>query len=311
MRLTLPLIVRGPLGGPGDPGPPTDKGADSREEARPQSGFWRRFRHQPFALGGLAFLLLVIVAAIFAPLIAPYPPDLQNLNITNAGPSGLHWLGTDDLGRDMLSRLMVGGRLSLSVGLGSVLLALVSGVPFGLLSGYLGGAVDEVLMRLIDSLMALPALVLALTITAVLGPGLLNAMLAIAVVAMPTFTRLVRGQVMAIKQREYVDAAIAVGAHPRRVVLRHILPNVASPVIVQASLGVGFAIITESSVSFIGLGAQPPTATWGSMVQVGFQYLETAPWFALAPACMIFLMVLAFTMLGEGLRTALDPATHG
>jgi ABC-type dipeptide/oligopeptide/nickel transport system permease subunit len=191
-----------------------------------------------------------------------------------------------------------------------VLLAVIVGLPLGLLSGYLGGLVDEVLMRLIDSLMALPALVLALTITAVLGPGLLNAMLAIAVVAMPTFTRLVRGQVMAIKQREYVDAAIAVGVRPLRVALRHILPNVASPVIVQASLGVGFAIITESSVSFIGLGAQPPTATWGSMVQVGFQYLETAPWFALAPACMIFAAVLAFTMLGEGLRTTLDPATH-
>jgi ABC-type dipeptide/oligopeptide/nickel transport system permease subunit len=250
--------------------------------------------------------LLVLVG----PALDRYGPDGIDDMAMLQGPTTIHWLGTDDLGRDVLSRLMVGGRLSLSVGLGSVMLALLCGVPLGLLSGYLGGLVDEVLMRLIDSLMALPALVLALTITAVLGPGLLNAMLAISVVAMPTFTRLVRGQVMATKQREYIDAAIAVGVRPLRVVLRHILPNVASPVIVQASLGVGFAIITESSVSFIGLGAQPPTATWGSMVQVGFQYLETAPWFALAPATMIFLAVLAFTMLGEGLRTALDPATH-
>lgn len=271
----------------------------------------RRLVGDRLALVGLLVLIPVVLLVLVGPALDRYGPDAIDDMAMLQAPTGAHWLGTDDLGRDMLSRLMVGGRLSLSVGLGSVLLALVSGVPFGLLSGYLGGAVDEVLMRLIDSLMALPALVLALTITAVLGPGLLNAMLAIAVVAMPTFTRLVRGQVMAIKQREYVDAAIAVGAHPRRVVLRHILPNVASPVIVQASLGVGFAIITESSVSFIGLGAQPPTATWGSMVQVGFQYLETAPWFALAPACMIFLVVLAFTMLGEGLRTALDPATHG
>jgi ABC-type dipeptide/oligopeptide/nickel transport system permease subunit len=270
----------------------------------------RRLAGDRLALIGLLVLIPVVLLVLVGPALDRYGPDAIDDMAMLQAPTGAHWLGTDDLGRDMLSRLMVGGRLSLSVGLGSVLLALVSGVPLGLLSGYLGGLVDEILMRLIDSLMALPALVLALTITAVLGPGLLNAMLAIAVVAMPTFTRLVRGQVMAIKHREYVDAAVAVGVRPLRVVLRHILPNVASPVIVQASLGVGFAIITESSVSFIGLGAQPPTATWGSMVQVGFQYLETAPWFALAPACMIFLVVLAFTMLGEGLRTALDPATH-
>jgi ABC-type dipeptide/oligopeptide/nickel transport system permease subunit len=270
----------------------------------------RRLAGDRLALIGLLVLIPVVLLVLVGPALDRYGPDAIDDMAMLQAPTGAHWLGTDDLGRDMLSRLMVGGRLSLSVGLGSVLLALVSGVPLGLVSGYLGGLIDEVLMRLIDSLMALPALVLALTITAVLGSGLLNAMLAIAVVAIPTFTRLVRGQVMAIKQREFVDAAIAVGVHPLRVVLRHILPNVASPVIVQASLGVGFAIITESSVSFIGLGAQPPTATWGSMVQVGFQYLETTPWFALAPACMIFLSVLAFTMLGEGLRTALDPATH-
>jgi ABC-type dipeptide/oligopeptide/nickel transport system permease subunit len=270
----------------------------------------RRLAGDRLALVGLLVLIPVVLLVLVGPALDRYGPDAIDDMAMLQAPTGAHWLGTDDLGRDMLSRLMVGGRLSLSVGVGSVLLALVSGVPLGLLSGYLGGLVDEVLMRLIDSLMALPALVLALTITAVLGPGLLNAMLAISVVAMPTFTRLVRGQVMATKQREYIDAAIAVGVRPLRVVLRHILPNVASPVIVQASLGVGFAIITESSVSFIGLGAQPPTATWGSMVQVGFQYLETAPWFALAPACMIFAAVLAFTMLGEGLRTTLDPATH-
>ena len=270
----------------------------------------RRLASDRLALVGLLVLIPVVLVVLVGPALDRYGPDAIDDMAMLQAPTGAHWLGTDDLGRDMLSRLMVGGRLSLSVGLGSVLLALVSGVPLGLLSGYLGGLVDEVLMRLIDSLMALPALVLALTITAVLGPGLPNAMLAIAVVAMPTFTRLVRGQVMAIKQREYVDAAIAVGVRPLRVALRHIMPNVASPVIVQGSLGVGFAIITESSVSFIGLGAQPPTATWGSMVQVGFQYLETAPWFALAPACMIFAAVLAFTMLGEGLRTTLDPATH-
>jgi ABC-type dipeptide/oligopeptide/nickel transport system permease subunit len=166
------------------------------------------------------------------------------------------------------------------------------------------------MMRLIDSLMALPPLVLALTITAVLGPGLLNTMLAIGIVSVPVFTRLVRGQVIVVRQREFISAAIAIGVRPPRMLLRHILPNTATPAIVQASLSIGFAIITESSVSFIGLGAQPPTATWGSMVQVGFQYLEIAPWLAAAPAVAIFLAVLAFTMLGEGLRSVLDPISR-
>jgi len=270
----------------------------------------QRLVRDRLTLVGLLLLAPLGVLVLIGPLLGRYGPDAIDAMAMLQPPTDAHWLGTDDLGRDVLARLMAGGQLSLSVGLGAVLLAVVVGLPLGLLSGYLGGVVDEVMMRLIDSLMALPPLVLALTITAVLGSGLLNAMLAIAVVAVPTFTRLVRGQVISVKQREYVAAAVAVGVRPLGVVARHILPNIASPVIVQASLGVGFAMITESSLSFIGLGAQPPTATWGSMVQVGFQYLETAPWLALAPACMIFLAVLAFTMLGEGLRGALDPASR-
>jgi ABC-type dipeptide/oligopeptide/nickel transport system permease subunit len=271
---------------------------------------WRLLVRERLTLIGLLLLIPMGVVTVLGPLVGPYGPDTMDYVAMLQPPTAVHWLGTDDLGRDVLTRLMVGGQLSLSVGVGAVLLAVSVGLPLGLLSGYLGGVVDEVTMRLIDSLMALPPLVLALTITAVLGSGLLNAMLAIAVVAVPTFTRLVRGQVISVKQREYVAAAVAVGVRPLGVVVRHILPNIASPVIVQASLGVGFAIITESSVSFIGLGAQPPTATWGSMVQVGFQYLETSPWLAGAPAGMIFFAVLAFTMLGEGLRGALDPASR-
>jgi ABC-type dipeptide/oligopeptide/nickel transport system permease subunit len=271
----------------------------------------RRLLQDRLTLIGLLLLIPMGTLILVGPLVGPYGPDEIDYLAMLQAPTGVHWLGADDLGRDVLTRVMVGGRLSLSVGLGSVLLALLAGVPLGLLTGYLGGVIDEMIMRLIDSLLALPPLVLALTITAVLGPGLMNAMLAIAIVAIPTFTRLVRGQVIAVKQQEFVAAAVAVGVHPLGVVLRHILPNIANPVIVQASLGVGFAIITESSVSFIGLGAQPPTATWGSMVQVGFQYLETAPWLALAPAVMIFLAVLAFTLLGEGLRGALDPQSRG
>jgi peptide/nickel transport system permease protein len=222
-------------------------------------------------------------------------------------PSATHLLGTDDLGRDLFSRLMYGARLSLAVSTMAVALALAIGLPLGLVSGYAGGWIDEVLMRLLDSAMALPPLVLALTIAAVLGTGLLNAMIAIAIVSVPTFARLVRGQVLSLKHNDYVTAAHSVGVPGWLILFRHILPNVLNPVIVQATLGIGFAIITESSLSFIGLGAQPPTSTWGSMVQVGFQYLDLAPWYVLSPAVMIFLAVLGFNMLGDGLRDVLDP----
>jgi ABC-type dipeptide/oligopeptide/nickel transport system permease subunit len=269
-----------------------------------------RLLRNRLALCGLAMSVLIVGLVLAAPLITFYGPDAMDYRATLHAPSPLHPLGTDDLGRDVFTRTLYGGRLSLAVSLVSVALAVAGGVPIGLLAGYLGGAVDEILMRLIDSLIALPALVLALTITAVLGPGLVNAMFAIAVVALPGFARLVRGQVLALRHSDYVLAARSVGVQPILIVLRHILPNVLNPVLVQAALGIGFAIITESSVSFIGLGAQPPTATWGSMVQVGFQYLETAPWLALAPAVLIFLAVLGFNMLGEGLRGALDPASR-
>ncbi|MBV9736327.1 MAG: ABC transporter permease [Acidisphaera sp.] len=277
---------------------------------RPRAGRALRMPGDALARAGLALVVVSVGMAVLAPLLAPFGPDAIDYRAMLQGPSPAHLLGTDDLGRDVFTRLLYGGRLSLGVGVASVVLAVVAGVPIGLLSGYLGGIADEILMRVIDSVMAMPPLVLALTITAVLGPGLANAMLAIAIVAVPAFTRLVRGQVLSVKHEDYVMAAQSVGARPSRLVLRHILPNAINPVIVQAALGVGFAMITESSVSFIGLGAQPPTATWGSMVQVGFQYLETAPWLALAPAVMIFLAVLGFTMLGEGLRGLLDPAVR-
>jgi ABC-type dipeptide/oligopeptide/nickel transport system permease subunit len=269
----------------------------------------RLLRNQ-HALCGLVLSVVIVGLVLAAPLITMYSPDTMDYRAMLRAPSLLHPLGTDDLGRDVFTRTLYGGRLSLAVSLVSVALAVAGGVPIGLLAGYVGGAVDEILMRLIDSLMALPALVLALTITAVLGPGLVNAMFAIAIVALPGFARLVRGQVLALRHSDYVLAARSVGVRPILIVLRHILPNVLNPVLVQAALGIGFAIITESSVSFIGLGAQPPTATWGSMVQVGFQYLETAPWLALAPAVLIFLAVLGFNMLGEGLRGALEPASR-
>jgi ABC-type dipeptide/oligopeptide/nickel transport system permease subunit len=286
------------------------------EPARPAARAWRRglrqrlrgFARRRLAVVGAALVALEVLLAALAPGLAPYPPNAQNFMRVLQPPGATHWLGTDDLGRDILSRLLFGARISLQVGMVAVLLAVAVGVPLGLVVGYVGGRLDEVVMRVVDSLMSLPPLVLALTITAVLGAGIQNAMIAIAVVSIPTYTRLTRGQVLSVRENDYIRASVASGAATPRILFRHILPNSIQPIIVQGSLGVGFAIITESSLSFIGLGAQPPTATWGSMVQVGFQYLETAPWFVLAPALMIFAAVLGFNMLGDGLRDALDPS---
>lgn len=268
----------------------------------------RLLRHR-FALVGILFLCLELGAALLAPWVAGYAPDAIDYRAMLQEPSLAHPFGTDDLGRDIFSRLLYGGRLSLMVATAAILLAVTIGVPLGLIAGYVGGGLDEVLMRVLDSVMALPPLVLALMISAVLGPGLINAMIAIAIVAVPIFTRLMRGQVLSLKHSDYVTAAQSVGVPTWLILGRHILPNAINPVIVQASLGIGFAIITESSLSFIGLGAQPPLSTWGSMVQIGFQFLELAPWFVLAPATAIFIAVLGFNMLGEGLRDVLDPTS--
>lgn len=277
--------------------------------ARLIAGAWT-FLSSRMALAGLLLVGTLVGAAVFAHQLSPYPPNTMNYLSLLQPPSLDHPLGTDELGRDILSRIMHGARLSLSVGAAAVLLAVFVGVPLGLVAGYLGGMVDEFFMRILDAIIALPPLVLALTIAAVLGSGLFNTTVAIALVTMPTFARLVRGQVISVKHSEYIQAAEAVGLRSWIIVIRHILPNAINPVIVQSSLAIGLAIITESSLSFIGLGAQPPASTWGSMVQVGFQYLEIAPWFAIAPAVMIFLAVLGFNMLGEGLRNLLDPSSR-
>jgi len=258
-------------------------------------------------MAGALIVGLLLLVALLAPVFSPHPPDAINYRQILSPPSPQHLLGTDDLGRDVLSRLLYGAQLSLSAGISAVLLSVLVGVPIGLVAGYAGGMTDELVMRVFDSIIALPPLVLALTISAVLGPGLVNATIAIAIVAVPTYARLIRGQVLSIKNNDYILAARSVGVSSWTVLFRHILPNVISPVIVQAALGVGFAIILESSLSFIGLGAQPPTSTWGSMVQTGFQYLELAPWFVIAPSVAIFVAVLGANLLGEGLRNCLDP----
>lgn len=268
---------------------------------------WRRLAAEPLGMAGALIVGSLLLVALLAPVLSPYPPDAINYRQILSPPSAEHLLGTDDLGRDVLSRLLYGAQLSLSAGISAVILSVLVGVPIGLVAGYAGGMTDELVMRVFDSIIALPPLVLALTISAVLGPGLVNATIAIAIVAVPTYARLIRGQVLSIKNNDYILAARSVGVSSWTVLFRHILPNVISPIIVQAALGVGFAIILESSLSFIGLGAQPPTSTWGSMVQTSFQYLELAPWFVIAPSAAIFVAVLGANLLGEGLRNFLDP----
>jgi peptide/nickel transport system permease protein len=270
-------------------------------------GAARRFVARRLVIVGVVLVTVLVFLGLFGKFIAPYNPIKQDLQSVLAAPTAAHLLGTDELGRDILSRLLYGASISLQVGIGAVLIASIPGVALGMSVGYRGGAVDNIVMRVLDGLMAFPALILALTIVSVLGSNLFNVMLAIAVTSFPHYARLVRGQVLAVREFEYITAIRTVGARDTRIIFRHILPNVISPVLVQASLGVGFAITAEAGLSFLGLGVQPPTPTWGSMIQVGFQYLEIAPWLVMAPGTLIFMAVLGFNLFGDGIREALDP----
>jgi len=255
----------------------------------------------------LIILLIVIVSALGAGLISPHDPSTQDYTAFTQGPSLSHPLGTDDLGRDVLARLIYGARISLQVGIIAVGIAVTLGVTLGLLSGYAGGFVDDLIMRFVDAVQAFPTLVLALAITAALGPNVANAMIAIRFVSIPAMARLTRGQTLTVREHEYVTAARVIGVSPLRIMLRHILPNTTAPIIVQATLLIASAIVTEASLSFLGVGVQPPTPTWGGMLRTGSQYLETAPWIAFSAGTAIFLTVLAFNFVGDGLRQALDP----
>jgi peptide/nickel transport system permease protein len=277
------------------------------DTAPARAGPLRRLAARPAAMVGLTVVLGFAAIALLAPWIAPYDAVATSWSLVRKAPSAAHWMGTDELGRDVLSRVMFGARASLEAGVLSVTIALALGVPLGLLAGYVGGWIDSLISRFTDALLACPFLILAIALAAFLGPSLMNAMIAIGVAAMPLFIRLTRGQVLAVKTEDFVEAARAVGNPHRRILLRHILPNVVSPLIVQATLTIATAIIAESSLSFLGLGQQPPAPSWGSMLNFAKNFISQAPWMAVWPGLAICTIVLAFNLLGDGLRDVLDP----
>ncbi|GAV23077.1 nickel transporter permease [Carboxydothermus pertinax] len=268
----------------------------------------RRLFKNKAAVVGLIIVLLLIFTAIFAPFLAPYDPiNDGTLKDRLKAPSAEHLLGTDKLGRDILSRIIYGARISIEVGVISVGLALIIGTLMGLLSGYYGGFLDSLLMRIVDIIMAFPSILLAIAITSVLGPSLSNAMIAIGIVMVPSFARVVRSTVLSLKEMEFVEAARAVGASDFSILIRHILPNSLAPLIVQGTMSIGTAILDAAGLSFLGLGAQPPTPEWGAMLVDARELLVKAPWVAFFPGLAIMLNVLGFNLLGDGLRDALDP----
>ena len=266
-----------------------------------------KFVRNKAAVVGAVLVLVFVAAAIAAPLIAPFDPLHTSFLSIRKPPSAQFWLGTDELGRDDLSRLIWGARASLLAGVVSVVIAVLVGVPFGLIAGYYGGWADAVISRATEALLACPFLILAIALAAFLGPSLSNAMIAIGLSAMPLFVRLTRGQVLSVKDEDYVEGARAIGLPNRWIVLRYILPNVLAPIIVQATLTIATAIIAEASLSFLGLGQQPPSPSWGSMLNTAKNFMTQAPWLSVWPGTAIFLVVLGFNLLGDGLRDALDP----
>ncbi len=279
----------------------------SDELESPARRAWRRLLKRKGAVAGLVVIVLFILLALSAPLIAPYDPIATSWSLVRKPPSALHWFGTDDLGRDILVRVIYGARASLMAGAISVGIALGVGVPLGLLSGYRGGFIDALISRITDAMLACPFLILAIALSAFLGPSLGNAMIAIGISTTPIFIRLTRGLVMNVKVEDYVEAARAMGNPRWRIALFHILPNIMPALLVQATLSIAAAIIAEAALSFLGLGQQPPAPSWGSMLNAAQRFLTNAPWMAIWPGLAIFLVVLSFNLVGDGLRDALDP----
>ncbi|MFP1762337.1 ABC transporter permease [Lonsdalea quercina] len=268
---------------------------------------WKKMKRNRSSIAGLIIIVFFALLAVLAPLLPLADPLATSWSAIRKAPSAAHWLGTDDIGRDVLSRMVWGAQASLMAGVISVAIAVLTGVPFGLISGYFGGWVDQVISRVTEAFLAMPFLIMAIALAAFLGPSLTNAMIAIGLSAMPIFIRLTRSQVLAVKTEDYIEGARSIGLGHGDILMRYILPNILPPIIVQATLTVATAIIAEASLSFLGLGQQAPAPSWGSMLNVAKNFLTQAPWMALWPGAAIFLVVIGFNLLGDGLRDALDP----
>ncbi len=267
-------------------------------------------RHR-LAMVGLVIIALLCVMAIFAPLLAPYSPYDQDLYAVLSPPSAAHWLGTDNLGRDLMSRVIYGARVSLFVGIVCTVLSSAIGVVAGLIAGFKGGVIDAIIMRVTDAFLCFPPLIFILVMAAALGPGIYNVIISFAVFGWTGFARIMRGQVLLVRELAFIEASRSAGVPSLRLMWRHVLPNALTPIIVAASITVGTAILVEAGVSFLGVGVQPPTASWGGELRIGFTYLQSVPLFSIAPGLMISLAVVAFNFVGDGLRDALDPRLKG
>ncbi|MCP4694875.1 MAG: ABC transporter permease [Desulfobacterales bacterium] len=300
----------------------TDPTSDDRSSTLPELEFRRLSQHgfkavmRTLLKQKLSVMSLIIIAclfgmAIFAPWLAPYDPNEPDFYNILSGPSKAHWLGTDDLGRDLLSRVIYGAQVSMTVGMACTIFSLAVGIFLGLLAGFSGGVTDQIIMRLVDLVMIFPGLVFVLVLAAALGPGMINIIIAITLFGWAGAARLIRGQVFSVRELPYVDAARAAGASRLRIMFKYILPNSIAPIIVAAAMGLGGAVGMEAGAAFLGIGVQPPTASWGRELRVGYTYLTTVPIFSMAPGLLIMLAVMSFILLGDGLRDALDPRIRG
>lgn len=277
---------------------------------RRNSQFWLtlgRLKRNHLAMVGMVIIVVMIVLALLAPYISPYPYEAADFKNRYATPSAEHWFGTDELGRDIFSRLLYGSRYSLRIGLISVAISAIGGIFFGAIAGYFGGAVDNIIMRLLDVLQAMPGIVLAIAISAALGPGLTNSVIALSISSIPGYARMTRASILNVRKMEYLEAATSINCSNARIIWKHVLPNALSPLIVQATMGIAGAIMGAAMLSFIGLGVQPPTPEWGAMLSAGRNYLRDYPHLCIFPGVMIMMAVLSLNMLGDGLRDALDP----
>lgn len=285
--------------------PPVPEAAPA--QARPNAGFLRRLARKPGAFLGLITIAVFVLIAVLAPLLAPYDPTRVIYTAIQQPPSAAHWFGTDDLGRDVLSRVLYGARISMQVGVVAVGIALAAGTLLGLFAGFLGGWVDNLIMRTMDVMLAFPGILLAIAIVAILGPSLFNTMIAVGISAIPVYARTARASTLSVLENDYVQAARALGAGPLRVALRYVFPNITAPITVLATVGVATSILSAAGLSYLGLGAQPPTPEWGAMLSEARAFLRSSWWMATFPGLAIMLVVMAFNLLGDGLRDLWDP----